>query len=96
MVHTWASVLLKTPELMLEQDEVKTLSDAYGTFSEYHEVPMLTPKRMSEINLVAVALSIYGTRLVAISRRKKVEKTIHGVPTQPIRESQRVSHQPIN
>jgi hypothetical protein len=86
MVHTWASVLLKTPELKLEETEVKTLSDAYNEFCLYHEVPMLTPKRMSEVNLVIAALSIYGTRYVAIRQRMKDQKHSHGnvvsMPTQ--------------
>jgi Zn-dependent peptidase ImmA (M78 family) len=83
MVHTWASVLLKTPELMLDPSEVKQLSTSYETFSEHHEVPILTAKRMSEINLVATALSIYGTRFVAIRNRKKEEKQIHVVNGMP-------------
>lgn len=74
MVHTWASVLLKTPELQLDASEVKQLSSAYETFTEYHEVPILTPKRMSEINLISTALIIYGTRFVAVRNRRKNEK----------------------
>lgn len=74
MVHTWASVILKTPELMLAPDEVKQLSAAYEQFTEYHEVPLLTPKRMSEINLISTALFMYGTRLVAIKNRKTTER----------------------
>lgn len=74
MIHTWASVLLKTPELMLDKGEVKTLSDAYSEFCNWHDVPVLTPKRMSEINLIAVACVTYGTRFVAITKRKKQER----------------------
>lgn len=85
MIHSWASVLLKTPELMLAESETKQLSDAYSTFCEYHEVPILTPKRMSEITLIACALSIYGTRVVAISQRRKQERKfghVHEMPKQ--------------
>jgi len=74
MVHTWAAVVLKTPELMLDSDEVKQLSTAYETFTEFHEVPILTPKRMSEINLISTALIIYGTRFVAIKNRRKNQR----------------------
>jgi hypothetical protein len=74
MVHTWAAVLLKTPELMLEETEVKSLSDAYSEFCQWHDVPILTPKRMSEINLIATGLLIYGTRFVAIKKRMKQAK----------------------
>jgi hypothetical protein len=83
MVHTWASVILKTPELMLDESEVKALSDSYGNFCEYHTVPVLTPKRMSEITLIATALSIYGTRFVAVMKRKKEERNIHVVGDVP-------------
>jgi hypothetical protein len=74
MVSTWASVLLKTPELMLDKDEVKTLSESYAAFSEYHTVPLMTPKRMSEVNLIATVLILAGPRLVAIRNRKKEEQ----------------------
>lgn len=74
MVHTWASVLLKTPELMLDKNEIKTLSDSYTEFSKYHEIPILTPKRMSEVTLVATVCMIYGPRLIAIRNRVKSEK----------------------
>jgi hypothetical protein len=83
MVHTWASVLLKTPELNLAPNEVKQLSDAYVVFSQHHTVPILTEKRMSEVNLIATALMLYGSRFVAIRNRHKEEKRIHvvnGVP----------------
>jgi hypothetical protein len=97
MVHTWASVLLKTPELMLDTDEVKQLSDAYSVFSEYHEVPILSAKRMSEINLVAVALAIYGSRVIAIRNRhkqeSKQENKIHVMGT--INQTENVNHQPV-
>jgi hypothetical protein len=74
MIHTMAAVLLKTPELMLEESEIKKLSDAYETFTEYHEVPLLTPKRMSEVNLIATACMLYGPRLIAIRNRHRDEK----------------------
>lgn len=80
MVHTWASVLLKTPELQLDQTEVKNLAGAYEEFCNYHDVPILTPKRMSEINLIAVALTTYGTRMVAIRNRKREERAAKVVP----------------
>ena len=93
MVHTWASVILKTPELMLETSEVKALSESYSTFCEYHEVPVLTPKRMSEITLIATALSIYGTRFVAIAKRKRNERHIHQVS--PLPNQSNVNHHTV-
>lgn len=87
MVGTWASVLLKTPEFMFDETEVKTLSDSYATFAEHHDVPQLTEKRMSEINLTIAILSVAGPRIVAISNRKKNERTQSNVTQMPQRAS---------
>jgi hypothetical protein len=95
MVHTWASVLLKTPEIELEQSEAKKLADAYNEFCQWHDVPILTPKRMSEINLVAVALSMYGPRYVAWRNRMKEERlNKRGIIT-PINQQQSAQHAPV-
>lgn len=83
MVHTWASVLLKTPELMLDESEVKQLSESYATFCEYHTVPMITPKRMSEVNMIATLLALYGTRTVAIMKRRSSERNAHKIHAMP-------------
>ena len=74
MVHTWGAILLKTPELMLTADESKKLSDAYSQFCEHHDVPIMTEKRMSEINLIVAIATLYGPRLIAIKNRKRAEK----------------------
>lgn len=74
MLHTLAATVLHTPELILAPEETKQLSDAYANFCEYHDVPILTPKRMSEIQLISTAFMIYGTRLVAIRNRKRTEQ----------------------
>lgn len=76
MAHTWASVLLKTPELALEQSEAKQLSDAYSVFCEHHEVPVISPKRMSEINMVAAICMVYGPRVIAARNRKREERKV--------------------
>jgi hypothetical protein len=76
MAHQWAAVLLKTPELMIDETEAQSLSDAYDVFCEHHEVPILSPKRMSEINLIAAMALVYGPRFVAVRNRTKDEKKI--------------------
>lgn len=85
MVHTWGAILLKTPELMLSDVESKKLSESYAQFCEHHEVPVLTAKRMSEINLIVAVLSIYGPRLVAVKNRKKAERGTGNVTQMPNR-----------
>ena len=76
MAHQWAAVLLKTPEIALTSDEAKQLSDAYSNFCEYHEVPILSPKRMSEINMIAAMFVVYGPRFVAVRNRLKEERKV--------------------
>lgn len=85
MVHTWASILFKTPELMLDAEESKGLSDAYAQFCEHHDVPIMTEKRMSEINLVIAVLSLYGPRFVAFKNRKKNESQRPNITQMPNR-----------
>lgn len=90
LAHNWASVLLKTPELSLSEDEAKKLDEAYVSFCEYHDVPALSPKRMSEINLIAAACMVYGPRFVAWRNRVKDEarlkraKNVTNINQQPI------------
>ena len=80
MAHTWAAVLLKTPELAITSDESKQLSDAYETFCKYHNVPVMTAKRMSELQLIGPLGMVYGTRFVAIMDRKKAERAQRRAP----------------
>jgi hypothetical protein len=74
MAHTWAAAFLKTPELQLEKEEAKQISDAYIEFCQYHDVPMLSPKRLSEINLIAALGLVYVPRVIAIRNRTKEER----------------------
>jgi hypothetical protein len=74
MAHTWAAVFLKTPELELAESEAEQLNAAYANFCEYHEIPIFTAKRMSEINMVAALLLVYGPRFVAVRARHKEER----------------------
>lgn len=76
MAHTWASVLLKTPEIALTADEAKQLSDSYSVFCEHHDVPVISAKRMSEINLIASMFMVYGPRFVAVRNRHKQERAV--------------------
>lgn len=71
MAHNWAAVLLKTPEIALAQEEAKQLSDAYTAFCQYHNVPILSAKRMSEINMIAALALVYGPRMIAVKNRVK-------------------------
>lgn len=73
MAHQWAAVFLKTPEIMLSQDEAKQLSDAYTNFCEYHEIPVMSDKRMSEVNMIIALAMVYGPRAIAVRNRLREE-----------------------
>ena len=89
MAHTWAAVFLKTPEIALAPEEAKQLSDAYSTFCDYHDIPILSPKRMSEINMIAALLLVYAPRVVAVRNRIREEKTVKNArKVQPIQAVQ--------
>jgi hypothetical protein len=74
MAHTWAATLLKTPELMLDEKEAKQLSDAYEHFCQHHDVPVMSAKRLSEIQLIGALGMVYGTRFMAVRERLKHER----------------------
>jgi hypothetical protein len=75
LAHQWAAVLLKTPELLLTESEADQLNTAYVSFCEYHEIPILSAKRMSEINLIAAMCLVYGPRYIAVRNRHREEKS---------------------
>lgn len=66
----------KIPEMLLTPDEAKRVADVYTDFCENHEIPVLSAKRMSEINMVTMLFSVYGTRLVAIRNRMKEDERV--------------------
>jgi hypothetical protein len=76
LIHTWAAVMLKTEAIQITPDEAKKLSVAYSEFSKYHSVPVLSAKRMSEINLLGALGLVYGTRIVAAVKRNKKPKLV--------------------
>lgn len=78
LVHTWAPIMLKIPELSASPKELETLVTAYNEFAKYHPVPEFTEKRMSEVNLVIALGMIYGTRLIAFGKRKQNERKKQG------------------
>jgi hypothetical protein len=76
MAHTWAAVFLRCPEIALEKEEAKQLSDAYSNFCEYHVIPILSPKRMSEINMICALGLVYVPRVIAVRNRIKEEAQV--------------------
>lgn len=74
MVH--ALMQAKIPEMELAEGEAKRVSDAYIDFCVHHEIPILSAKRMSEINLISALWMVYGTRVIAIRNRMKEEAKV--------------------
>jgi hypothetical protein len=86
MVHTMLAA--KVPEMLLTPDEAERVSSAYIDFCEHHDIPVLSAKRMSEINLISMIFTVYGTRIVAIRSRMKedakVKKAKNVTPIQAV------------
>lgn len=72
-VHFMGATILGTPELALDPEESKKLSNAIQNVAQYYPVG-LSPKMMAWINLGMVAGGIYGTRMVAIYKRMETER----------------------
>ena len=70
------------PELKLEPDEAKGISDAIDGIREAYEIPKLDPKTEALMNLGTVLTGIYGTRVVTIYVRKKMERENRKPPVQ--------------
>lgn len=87
LVDNWANVLLKIPELELSDADRKKLVDALDTFEKYHEIPMLSAKRQSEINLILAFGSTYFPRMILMNKRikenSKVRKAKNVTPINP-------------
>jgi hypothetical protein len=69
-VHAMLSVLVKCPELVIEESEAKKLSKAITQVAEFYPVE-LAPKVVAWVNLTICCGAIYGTRVIAISNRLK-------------------------
>lgn len=95
LAHTWGSVFLRCPELMLDEDgsEAKKVNDAYQKFCEHHDpLPALTAKRMSEINLIVALAMVEVPRIMAIAKRKKEEVTQRSTQAGAIPINAKVAH----
>jgi predicted DNA-binding transcriptional regulator YafY len=65
----------KTAELMLSDDEAKSLAVALNTVNGFYNVK-IAEKTVAWVNLAMVAGTIYGTRLVAIRQRTMAERAM--------------------
>ena len=74
--HLFFSEQLQAPELALTEKQAKSLAESIVEVSKYYEVAV-SAKAQAWGMLLLTAGSIYGSKIVAISRRKKAEKAQH-------------------
>jgi hypothetical protein len=99
LLHSFLPTLFNSQIWVITEEENKRISEAYSNFCMYHEVPLLTPKRMSELVLVSTAAMVYGTRVVATVNEKREKKakqhshvpTSFGKPNGQYKEQHRVT-----
>lgn len=74
LLNSWGQFLFK--ELELDEEEKKKLDSALETFAQYHELPLLSQKRASELELANVLAMVYGPRFYVIYNKMKMEARI--------------------
>lgn len=72
-LHVFAGAIFETPELVLKPDEAKLFAEATINVARHYN-HVIDPKIMAWINLGAVGMGIYGTRLFAIRARLREER----------------------
>jgi hypothetical protein len=81
-VHLMGAAILKVPELEIDAEEAKRLSDAIKNVAQYYPM-VFDPKKLAIANLCVVLGTIYGTRAVAIYKSTPKKPS---APVTPIRE----------
>jgi hypothetical protein len=73
------ATFLKMPEMAINEDESKALSDAVTRVTELYDIPLMDEKTMAWVNLAIVASGVYAPRFVAV----KVNRSKSKQPNQP-------------
>lgn len=74
ILNSWGQFLFK--ELALDSEEKDKLDKALANFAEYHELPLLSPKTASTIELLNALAMVYGPRVYVIQARLSMEAKI--------------------
>lgn len=69
--HMMLSMITKTPELMLNEQEAKTLASAMEKVARHYDIGGASQKTVDWVNLVTALGAVYGTRIVMYSASKK-------------------------
>lgn len=70
-LHFMGATILKVPELELDEEEAEKLGKAVARVQAQYEVPVLSEEQRAWINLLLVAGTIYGPRVMAHSLNRK-------------------------
>lgn len=76
-IHAGLAAISHTPELELSEPESKAYADSLAGVLKHYSTSA-TDKTLSIIQLTFLMAAMYGTRFVAIKKRKEKESLIHG------------------
>lgn len=74
LLNSWGQFLFK--ELELDAEEKQKLDAALENFAQYHELPLISPKTASTMELLNCLAMVYGPRVFVITNRMKMEARI--------------------
>lgn len=77
------AMALKTPELVITDDQAKVLAEAMERVAEHYPIS-LDPKMMAWAQLIMVMFGVYGIKVMAIHQRRKGEQNQVAQTAQPI------------
>lgn len=73
LIHSTLSEVTRTPELELSEDEAKNVAKAAEELASQYEI-VASEKQKAWFQFLTVCGAVYGTRAIAIAKRKSNEK----------------------
>lgn len=73
-IHQMGAALLNVEELGIEESEAKQLADGIKEVQKYYPVMAVDPKKLVLINMGAIMVGVYGTRIGAYRARRAKER----------------------
>jgi hypothetical protein len=73
LFHTSIAAMTATPEMVLEEDEAKAVSESALTLAAMYDITP-DPKLQAMMNFAIIMGTTYGTRIIAIRARKSQER----------------------
>lgn len=80
--HMMLAAITKTPEFGIETSEAEQIAKAYATLAEFYPSLKQSEKTIAWVNMFSALGMVYGTRAVAIFKRKKMEAETETLPGQ--------------